>query len=36
VTGAAPLRPEIDEHGLLAFDDFLLKSGFRDGVWHTY
>src|SRR6266511_1073998 len=36
VTGAAPLRPEIDEHRLFAFDDFLLKRGFRDGVCHAY
>jgi hypothetical protein len=26
----------IDEHGVFAFDDFLLKRGFRDGVCHTY
>ena len=36
MTRAAPLRPEVDEDRLGAFENFLLKRRFRDGVCHIF
>ena len=35
-TGAAPLRPEIHQHGLARPDDFLIEVAARHSLWSEF